>query len=55
MTKFKFKLGLIFMRLSLNNMLMHITANCNDSHIKILETLFWPYAIVAGWSMFLIV
>ena len=29
------QLGLI---LSLNNMLMHITANCNESHIKLLET-----------------
>ena len=35
MSKFKFQLGLI---LSLNNMLMHITANCNESHIKLLET-----------------
>ena len=29
--------------------LIHITANCNESHIKLLETCFWPYAIVAGW------
>ena len=34
MTKFKFQLGLIFRRLSLNNMLMHITINCKESHIK---------------------
>ena len=34
MSKFKFQLGL----LSSNNMLMHITANCNESHIKLLET-----------------
>ena len=32
--EFKFQLGL----LSLNNMIMHITANCNESHIKLLET-----------------
>ena len=37
MTKFKFQMGLIFKRLSLNNMLMHSTASCNESHIKSLN------------------
>ena len=52
MTEFKFQLGLIFRRLSLNNMLMHITANCNESHIKLLETDFGSMLLLRDGTAF---